>query len=121
MFLFITLITGRKFPKRARHQLLVETRFDGEHLATDPVGHGDSPEFNTELAWELSKKALHQHRLQRTPIKLQCFAVDHFSQSKENIGYVMLDLRTAAFQEPAPAKVPVVGVCLFCFVFVLLV
>ena len=97
--------------------MLVETRFDGEHLATDPVGHGESPEFNTELAWELSKKALHQHRLQRTPIKLQCFAVDHFSQSKENIGYVMLDLRTAAFQEPTPAKVPVVGVC-FCFVFI---
>ncbi|XP_072038302.1 centrosomal protein of 120 kDa-like isoform X3 [Amphiura filiformis] len=103
----VSILDGRKFPKRGKHQLVVETRFDGEHLATDPVSHGEAPEFNTELAWELSKKALHQHRLQRTPIKLQCYAVDQFSQSKENIGYIMLDLRTAAFLEPSPAKVPV--------------
>ena len=44
---------GRKFPKRSRHQLLIETRFDGELLATDPVSHGETPELCTELAWEV--------------------------------------------------------------------
>jgi len=35
------------------------------------VKHTDAPKFNTELAWEIDKKALHQHRLQRTPLKVQ--------------------------------------------------
>lgn len=34
-------------------------------------------------------------RLQRTPIKLQCFALDPLSSTKETIGYIVLDLRTA--------------------------
>lgn len=54
---------GRHFPKRAKHMLVVEAKFDGEQLATDPVDHSDQPEFATELAWELDRKALHQHRL----------------------------------------------------------
>lgn len=33
------------------------------------------------------------YRLQRTPIKLQCFALDPVSSAKENIGYIVLDLR----------------------------
>ncbi|XP_070542235.1 centrosomal protein of 120 kDa-like isoform X2 [Ptychodera flava] len=103
----VSILDGRKFPKRPKHNIVVETRFDGEFLATDPSEHAETPEFSTELAWELSKKALHQHRLQRTPIKLQCYAVDSASGTRENIGYVMLDLRTAAFQEESPAKVPV--------------
>ena len=65
---------GRGFPKRARQRLVAEARFDGELLATDPVEHGDCPEFTQELAWELDKKALQQHRLQRTSIKIQCFS-----------------------------------------------
>ncbi|XP_038078824.1 centrosomal protein of 120 kDa-like [Patiria miniata] len=103
----VSILEGRKFPKRSRHQLLIETRFDGEHLATDPVAHTETPELCTELAWEVSKKALHQHRLQRTPIKLVCFALDPATNAKENVGYVMLDLRTAIMQEASPAKVPV--------------
>ena len=63
--------SGRRFPKRPRHKIIVETKFDGETLTTDPIDHVDCPEFTTELAWELSKKSLHQHRLQRTPIKIQ--------------------------------------------------
>jgi len=54
--------TGRFFPKRPKHMLVVEAKFDGEQLATDPVEHADQPEFATELAWELDRKALHQHR-----------------------------------------------------------
>lgn len=35
------------------------------------------------------------YRLQRTPIKLQCFALDALTSAKETIGYILLDLRTA--------------------------
>lgn len=33
-------------------------------------------------------------RLQRTPIKLQCFAVESVTRRKENVGYIILDLRS---------------------------
>lgn len=82
--------------------LVVEAKFDGEQLATDPVDHTDQPEFATELAWEIDRKVLHQHRLQRTPIKLQCFALDPLSSAKETIGYIILDLRTAQETKQAP-------------------
>ena len=65
------LFAGRRFPRRPKHQIIVEAKFDGETLCTDPIDHKESPNFTTELAWELDKKALHQHKLQRTPIKLQ--------------------------------------------------
>lgn len=55
-------LTGRDFPKRPNHVLIVEAKFDGEQLATDPVKHTNQPEFTMELAWELDRKALHQHR-----------------------------------------------------------
>ncbi|XP_063820288.1 centrosomal protein of 120 kDa isoform X1 [Pseudophryne corroboree] len=82
--------------------LVVEARFDGEQLSTDPVPHLEQPQFATELAWELDRKALHQHRLQRTPIKLQCFALDTLTSAKESVGYVVLDLRTAQEKKQAP-------------------
>lgn len=63
----------------------------------------ETPEFTTELAWELTKKSLHQHRLQRTPIKIQCYALDTLTSQKEPVGYVILDLRTAQ-QKPARAQ-----------------
>uniref|UniRef100_A0A8C3T6U4 Centrosomal protein of 120 kDa n=1 Tax=Chelydra serpentina TaxID=8475 RepID=A0A8C3T6U4_CHESE len=101
--------SGRHFPRRAKHMLVVEAKFDGEQLATDPVNHADQPEFATELAWELDRKALHQHRLQRTPIKLQCFALDPISSTKENIGYIVLDLRAAQEKKPAPKWYPLLS------------
>ena len=48
--------------------LIVEAKFDGEQLATDPVDHTDQPEFATELAWEIDRKALHQHRWLLFPV-----------------------------------------------------
>uniref|UniRef100_A0A8D0GCX7 Centrosomal protein of 120 kDa n=1 Tax=Sphenodon punctatus TaxID=8508 RepID=A0A8D0GCX7_SPHPU len=99
----------RYFPKRPKHTLVVEAKFDGEQLATDPVDHTDHPEFATELAWELDRKALHQHRLQRTPIKLQCFALDSLSSTKETIGYIILDLRAAQEKKPAPKWFPLLS------------
>ncbi|NXH03752.1 CE120 protein, partial [Loxia leucoptera] len=100
---------GRCFPKRPKHMLIVEAKLDGEQLATDPVEHTDQPEFATELAWELDRKALHQHRLQRTPIKLQCFALGPASSAKENIGYIVLDLRAAPEKKQAPKWYPLLS------------
>ena len=55
--------------------LVVEGRLGGEFLSSDPLPPPPAPgavlEVNTELAWEMSKRALEQHKLQRTPIKLQ--------------------------------------------------
>ncbi|XP_011843162.1 PREDICTED: centrosomal protein of 120 kDa isoform X2 [Mandrillus leucophaeus] len=102
LLIVVSILEGRHFPKRPKHMLVVEAKFDGEQLATDPVGHTDQPEFATELAWEIDRKALHQHRLQRTPIKLQCFALDPITSAKETIGYIVLDLRTAQETKQAP-------------------
>lgn len=89
---FLTL--GRRFPKRPKHKIITEARFDGELLSTDPVDHTETPNFTQELAWELDKKGLQQHRLQRTSIKIQCYASDSTSTAKEAVGYVVLDLRS---------------------------
>ncbi|CAO2594051.1 Centrosomal protein of 120 kDa [Lemmus lemmus] len=102
LLIVVSILEGRHFPKRPKHMLVVEAKFDGEQLATDPVEHTDQPEFATELAWEIDRKVLHQHRLQRTPIKLQCFAFDPLSSAKETIGYIVLDLRTAQETKQAP-------------------
>ncbi|KAL1773367.1 centrosomal protein of 120 kDa isoform X1 [Sigmodon hispidus] len=102
LLIVVSILEGRHFPKRPKHMLVVEAKFDGEQLATDPVNHTDQPEFATELAWEIDRKVLHQHRLQRTPIKLQCFALDPLSSAKETIGYIVLDLRTAQETKQAP-------------------
>ena len=87
--------TGRGFPKRPRHKIIVEAKFDGELLATDSVSHSEAFDVNQELAWELDRKALQQHRLQRSSIKIQCYAYDKHTTMKESVGYVILDLRSA--------------------------
>ncbi|XP_015508630.1 centrosomal protein of 120 kDa isoform X1 [Parus major] len=109
LLIVVSVLEGRCFPKRPKHMLIVEAKLDGEQLATDPVEHTDQPEFATELAWELDRKALHQHRLQRTPIKLQCFALDPVSSAQENIGYIVLDLRAAQEKKQAPKWYPLLS------------
>lgn len=74
---------------------MFEARFDGELLSTDGVNHGEAPEITQELAWQISKKSLQQHKLQRTPIKILCYALDTRSSAREQIGYIVLDLRSA--------------------------
>uniref|UniRef100_A0A671UTG8 Centrosomal protein 120 n=1 Tax=Sparus aurata TaxID=8175 RepID=A0A671UTG8_SPAAU len=103
------LSSGRHFPKSPQLSLVVQASFDGEQLATDPVQHRDQPQFNTELAWELDRRTLHQHRLQRTPIKLQCFAVDSVSKRKENVGYIVLDLRSVQEVKQEPRWYPLLS------------
>ncbi|XP_053329933.1 centrosomal protein of 120 kDa [Spea bombifrons] len=102
LLIVVSILEGRHFPKRSRHMLIIEAKFDGEQLMTDPVPHLDQPHFATELAWELDRKALHQHRLQRTPIKLQCYALDTLTSAKESVGYVVLDMRVAQEKKQAP-------------------
>ena len=93
--LVVSFLEGKNFTKRNRIKFIVEAKFDGEQLATDPVDHNETVEINQELAWELDKKSLHMHRLQRSAIKAICYAVSD-SHQKENIGYVVLDIRSAA-------------------------
>ncbi|KAG8456252.1 hypothetical protein GDO86_002153 [Hymenochirus boettgeri] len=102
LLIVVSILEGRHFPKRSRHMLVIDAKFDGEQLSTDPVPHLEQPQFSTELAWELDRKSLHQHRLQRTPIKLQCFALDTLTSAKESVGYVVLDLRAAQEKKQVP-------------------
>nr|XP_022334078.1 centrosomal protein of 120 kDa-like [Crassostrea virginica] len=95
----ISVLEGRRFPKRTKHKIITEARFDGELLSTDPVDHTETPNFTQELAWELDKKGLQQHRLQRTSIKIQCYATDGSSTVKEAVGYVVLDLRSVTTKQ----------------------
>lgn len=97
----ISVLEGRRFPKRSKHKLIAEARFDGELLSTDPVDHVEAPDFTQELAWELDKKGLQQHRLQRTSIKIQVYAVDSVSTMREVVGYVVLDLRSVQTKQTA--------------------
>lgn len=64
--------TGRNFPRRSDCSLIIEAQFNKEVLTTDPIPHvGGNMAVNTELAWEMTKKALQKHKLNRTPIKIQ--------------------------------------------------
>ena len=92
---YLFIITGRNFPKRSSHQLLFEAKFDGELLSTDGVEHIETPEITQELAWQINRKSLQQHKLQRTPIKILCYTLDTRSSARELIGYIVIDVRSA--------------------------
>ncbi|KAM6930484.1 centrosomal protein of 120 kDa [Xenentodon cancila] len=109
LLIVVSILEGRHFPKSPRLTLFVQASFDGEQLSTDPVEHREQPQFNTELAWELDRRTLHQHRLQRTPIKLQCFAVDSISKKKESVGYIVLDLRSVQEVRQDPRWFPLLS------------
>ncbi|XP_078422984.1 centrosomal protein of 120 kDa isoform X2 [Cetorhinus maximus] len=109
LLIVVSVLEGRHFPKRHRHKIVVEARFDGELLATDPVDHKSQPDFVTELAWELDRRSLYQHRLQRTPIKLYCYAIDSLSLAKESVGYIILDLRSVQETKQTPKWYPLLS------------
>uniref|UniRef100_UPI00398ED638 centrosomal protein of 120 kDa isoform X2 n=1 Tax=Pristiophorus japonicus TaxID=55135 RepID=UPI00398ED638 len=109
LLIVVSILEGRHFPKRQRHKIVVEARFDGELLATDPVDHKSQPDFITELAWELDRRSLYQHRLQRTPIKLYCYAIDSVSLAKESVGYIILDLRSVQETKQIPKWYPLLS------------
>ncbi|XP_029943164.1 centrosomal protein of 120 kDa-like isoform X1 [Salarias fasciatus] len=109
LLVVVSILEGRHFPKNPRLSLVVQASFDGEQLATDPAEHREQPQFHTELAWELDRRTLHQHRLQRTPIKLHCFAVDGVSKKKESVGYIVLDLRSVQEVKQEPRWFPLLS------------
>uniref|UniRef100_W5KZB6 Centrosomal protein of 120 kDa n=1 Tax=Astyanax mexicanus TaxID=7994 RepID=W5KZB6_ASTMX len=109
LLIVVSILEGRQFPKSQRHTLVVHAKFDGEELATDPVEHKEQPQFSTELAWELDRRTLHQHRLQRTPIKLQCYAVDSNTSARECVGYIVLDLRSVQEVKQPPKWYPLLS------------
>ncbi|KAG1680213.1 Centrosomal protein [Nymphon striatum] len=73
---------------------MIEASFDGEFVQTDLADHLKNPEFNTEFTWLISKKGLHLHRLQRSPVKVQCYVILESGQ-KDLLGYVIIDIRLA--------------------------
>ncbi|XP_069379308.1 centrosomal protein of 120 kDa isoform X2 [Paralichthys olivaceus] len=109
LLIVVSILEGRHFPKTPRLSLVVQANFDGEQLATDPVEHREQPQFSTELAWELDRRTLHQHRLQRTPIKLQCFTVDSVSKKRDCVGYIVLDLRSVQEVKQEPRWYPLLS------------
>uniref|UniRef100_A0A3P9J054 Centrosomal protein 120 n=1 Tax=Oryzias latipes TaxID=8090 RepID=A0A3P9J054_ORYLA len=109
LLIVVSILEGRQFPKSPRLSLEVQASFDGEQLSTDPVEHREQPQFCTELAWELDRRTLHQHRLQRTPIKLQCFTLDPTIKKRENVGYIILDLRSVQEAKREPRWYPLLS------------
>lgn len=91
--LVCSITSGRNFPERKNSRLVIEGKFNDEILESDPVQQTTAPQVNTELAWELDKKSLHQHKMQRTPIKLNIISISE--RARELIGYIVLDLRAA--------------------------
>ncbi|XP_061585706.1 centrosomal protein of 120 kDa-like [Cololabis saira] len=109
LLIVVSVLEGRHFPRLPRVSLTVTSSFDGEQLSTDPVDHVETPQFNTELAWELDRRALHRHRLQRTPIKLQCWSLDPASRRRESVGYIVLDLRSVQEKRQEPRWFPLLS------------
>ncbi|VDN15536.1 unnamed protein product [Dibothriocephalus latus] len=87
--------SGRRFLARPGYNIILEAKFDNEIITSDPVSHKEEPKFEQELAWELDKQALRQHRIKRSSIKLQLFSVHPLTPVKEPLGYIVLDIRSA--------------------------
>ena len=74
ILLHLSLCTpaARHFSRCPDSSLVVEGRLNGEVLSTDPVPQSRPViQVQTELAWEMEPKALQQHKLHRTPVKVQ--------------------------------------------------
>ncbi|KAJ3396626.1 hypothetical protein HDU80_009890, partial [Chytriomyces hyalinus] len=96
----VTVREGRNFsPVRfdggGESRLYLQCRFNNEILTTDPVPFDEEPVWDTDLAWDISHKPLAFLRTQRAKLKLVCYAIDALNR-RVQVGYVMLDLRTAA-------------------------
>ncbi|XP_059920450.1 centrosomal protein of 120 kDa isoform X2 [Gadus macrocephalus] len=112
LLVVVSVLEGRDFPKSQRACVVVTARFDGERLSTDPVESREQPQFSTELAWELDRRTLHQHRLQRTPIKLTVFAVGSGTGGESGgdaLGYVVLELRSVQEIRQEPRWYPLLS------------
>ena len=70
-------------------------------MTTDPTDHNASPIWDTELEWDMDMRTLSHHRSQRNSLKLVSYSID-LNGVRENLGFVMLDLRAAHQGFPAP-------------------
>jgi hypothetical protein len=96
VFVVVTVFEGRNFSCYSDASLVIDGIIDGYTLSTDPVPlTALQLNLQTELAWEMDRKTLHQHKLRHTPIKLQVFTVDNATCTRKHMGYVLLHLRTA--------------------------
>lgn len=87
VWLAVFCFTGRNFPRRPECTLEIEARFNGEVLCTDPLPHsGGALVIDNELAWEMTRKALQQHKLNRTPIKLQVWREEREREKEKRKG-----------------------------------
>jgi centrosomal protein CEP120 len=96
------MFEGRKFPhSSSNHVLTAEAKFDGQIMVTDPVPQNENPNFTQELAWPVDRRALHQHKLQRSSLKIVVFSINPAVgvEGREEIGYVVLNLRGAQNQK----------------------
>ncbi|CAG8505838.1 4658_t:CDS:2 [Ambispora gerdemannii] len=104
--ILVTVVEGRYFPQNPTAKVFVECRFTDEILSTispdsnsilrtDAVEQINFPIWDTELAWEVDQKTLHNLRSQWAHLKLQCFSVGNGNKN-ELFGYAMLDIRAAA-------------------------
>lgn len=76
--------------------LVFQARFLDEELLSDPVPlTSTSPPAFTELGWEVTRRGLHQVRVERKPIKLQAFQVNPLTDEKSLIGSCIFDIRSA--------------------------
>ncbi|RNA18235.1 hypothetical protein BpHYR1_023451, partial [Brachionus plicatilis] len=102
--LVVSFLEGENFPERKNTKFVIEAKFDGEQLSTDPVEHSSPIDISQELAWGLDKKSLQLHKLQRSCIKANCFAINQ--SSKEHVGYIVIDIRSAPESPGRPKFFP---------------
>ncbi|KAJ3136962.1 hypothetical protein HK100_001241 [Physocladia obscura] len=80
--------------------LYVQCRFNSEILTSDATPFSPSPIWDTDLAWAIRQRPLAFLRSQRAKLKLVVYALDARNK-RTQIGYIMLDLRTAAATKQA--------------------
>lgn len=74
--------------------VVLEARFNEQVLRSDAIPIFDShPKLHTELIWQMDRKSLHLFRIERKPIKLQCFIEWQRFQERQLVGYTVFDLR----------------------------
>ena len=97
LLLILSILQARNIPSISNNNFILDAKLASEILSTDPIPHNGpitGYEINSELAWQISKKSLHEHRLKRTPLKIIVFAHDVKTNSRTPMGHIILDLRS---------------------------
>jgi hypothetical protein len=98
----VTVFEGRNFAKKPDH-VYIQCRFNNEILTTDPVHQTTTPIWDTELVWNIDHKQLSYLRSVRAKLKLLVYLINRENQ-REEIGFVILDLRAASVGEKGGEK-----------------